>query len=506
MSRGPDKPHDGEPSPSVETAQFDQELLTAWSSQQREAIAHWAQHDAPNRFSDEVVAKLSSASARNDKVQNAAGATGQELALSSPRQSFLSGARWSRPVKAIVAAALCIGTFVGVLALWSSGTVGAGTGKLAIVDERQSVAIGSRGIGVAEPGTSMEWQVDRAGAASVNQSSGNVFYRIEHGGPFVVHTPGGDVRVTGTCFRVEIAMKQSSKVLLAGAAGALLAGAVVVTVYEGGVVVAHGQSKTTISAGESATMPIQPSVNHPEVAAVNGQSGSGAPRAADVGAKVSTAAEVAAMTKDQLLAHESQQRDRIGALEDKLTKLESLLARKAGGDDADLGPHTDPEVLKEWAKECKVRVDYPVIEGLEPPVITAGGRFEEADVAGANIAMKEVHQRWLALVRGAYLEITGDQAAAKTLSIEAMGREIEDKGGKDEMAAIRARIANERAGLAPAPAAGTAMSATERYFRAFAALGDDTEAALAKQLGPERAKSIRGKRWDSLSMFAGCAD
>ncbi len=46
------------------------------------------------------------------------------------------------------------------------------------------------------------------GATTVSQPSGDVFYRVNHGGPFVVHTPAGDIHVTGTCFRIEVQIDQ----------------------------------------------------------------------------------------------------------------------------------------------------------------------------------------------------------------------------------------------------------------------------------------------------------
>ena len=41
-------------------------------------------------------------------------------------------------------------------------------------------------------------------------------------------------------------------------------------------------------------------------------------------------------------------------------------------------------------------------------------------------------------------------------------------------------------------------------FRAYIKLGEQTEQALAKRLGPERAKAIRGDGWGSRSNWAGC--
>ncbi len=68
------------------------------------------------------------------------------------------------------------------------------------------------------------------------------------------------------------------------------------------------------------------------------------------------------------------------------------------------------------------------------------------------------------------------------------------------------RLANERAGLAPPPAELSKTSPAERLMRAYVQLGDQTEAALAKRLGPERAAAIRGDGWGSRSDWSGCPD
>ncbi len=77
-------------------------------------------------------------------------------------------------------------------------------------------------------------------------------------GPFVVHTPAGVVRVTGTCFRVEVSdMKLINRQNLSGAAvGAALGAAVVVTVYEGRVLLARdkGGGEVELRPGQSAQM------------------------------------------------------------------------------------------------------------------------------------------------------------------------------------------------------------------------------------------------------------
>lgn len=101
---------------------------------------------------------------------------------------------------------------------------------------RETVTLGTRGVAVAEPGAAFDWKVVGTGAASVEQTEGSVFYRVERGGSFVVSTPAGDVTATGTCFTVEV--RPSATVLL--------------TVYEGRVLFENDTGKTEVAAGQTA--------------------------------------------------------------------------------------------------------------------------------------------------------------------------------------------------------------------------------------------------------------
>jgi hypothetical protein len=487
---------------NMSDADIDQELIADAGPANKVSIQAWCDVVPPEGFADRAV---------NQVQQRRAGGKTTEGSLPG-RGQLLSGALWSKKRKALVASVLAVMVAVAAI-MMKPPAVSLLRGAVSTTDDRRSLLLGGRGVAVTEAGTRLDFSVDQHGAAIVDQRQGKVFYRVEHGGRFVVHTPGGVVTVTdlaskaslgslqmGTCFQVEIEMKQSKQIVVAGVIGATLASAVVVTVYEGGVVVVHGQSKATVSAGESAVMP-GPTQGEPpsSVAALTPGAVGTVP---SEGAVDSNAA--ATLSKEQLLTRTTEQSDRITMLEAKLSKLESVIAH--GVSDESQGVHPDQATLGRWAKECKIKFDYPDFGDLLPPEVSEGKRFAAADVAGATEAIKEMHARWLATVRSAYLEITGDSAAAKTLSIEAMEREIIDKGGKAEMSEIRTKIANERAGLSAPPAPGTPMSASERYMRAYAALGDDTEAALAKRLGAKRASEIRGERWDSMSTFSGCRD
>ncbi len=335
-------------------------------------------------------------------------------------------------------------------------------------------------------------------AELVEQRAGNVFYRIERGEPFVVHTPAGDVRVTGTCFRIEVEpMKPSYKMILSGATGAVLASAVLITVYEGHVVAETKSTRTELAAGTRATL-----------------SPDGATTAVAIAGDAPV--DLAHATRDELARRATVQQGEILRLRDRVRELESR-----GGESADGGDHADspsepgrlwhdpsPEKLAKWATECHVRLDTPAIDGFTPLKSTDDlSRYglEPNEVEGFNATVSEISKQWQALVRSLYVEATGDTAGAEALSIEAMRHEIQQKSPPQEMGQILERLAKERAGLSVPPADTAKLSPLERLMRVYAQIGDQTEAALGKRLGDKRARELRGDAWESRSDFSGCS-
>lgn len=99
---------------------------------------------------------------------------------------------------------------------------------------RETVTLSTRGVAVAEPGAAFDWRVVGAGKATIEQTAGSVFYRVDGPAPFVVRTTAGDLTAHGTCFSVAI-----------GADGVAL------TVYEGRVAIVHEASRREVAAGET---------------------------------------------------------------------------------------------------------------------------------------------------------------------------------------------------------------------------------------------------------------
>jgi hypothetical protein len=130
----------------------------------------------------------------------------------------------------------------------SSAVVRSGAAHAA---ERITLSIGKATL-VAEPGTALTWTSSDRGVR-VEQRSGNVFYRVEPGRPFVVVTDVGELTALGTCFRVEVgSMKLPKQGLVGGAIGAVVTAGVFVAVFEGKVSLANDRGRVEIAAGQSA--------------------------------------------------------------------------------------------------------------------------------------------------------------------------------------------------------------------------------------------------------------
>lgn len=371
----------------------------------------------------------------------------------------------------------------------------AATGELATT-ERTTAALGRRAIAVAEANTELQWRIADDGAASITQPTGDVFYRVERGGAFVVHTPAGDVRVLGTCFRVEVTPMNKKHLVLSGATGAAIAAAVVITVYEGHVVADTKAAKTELRAGNRAMI-------SPDGRATVGSLDE--PVAATLARSL---AEDRAATREELIARSAEQRA-------ELARLRAQLAAREGRDDEHNATEPgrrwfdpSPERLKEWAAKCRVRSDSVGLD--EPKLMDAKAAshygLEPDEIAPVNQVVTEIANDWRKLVRALYVEATGDLNGTDVLSVDAMLGEIREKGGGHEHNLVMQKISAERAGLAKPPADVAKLTPYERLMRVQVEQGNTIEAALAKKLGPERARAIRGEGFGNRSDWSGCPD
>jgi hypothetical protein len=399
--------------------------------------------------------------------------------LQAERQPPRRGRAVLGAVAISVAAALAIG--LG----WPRGRVASGEAR---VTTRATLALEHRGTAVAEPGATLRWQIAADGAAEVVQSTGDVFYRVERGGPFVVHTPGGDVTVKGTCFRVEVGdMKRS--VWVAGTVGAAAATTVLVSVYEGRVLLANERGRAEVAAGAQA------------VAA-----GDRAPRPLDEATpqKLVSAldAPTADVTREELLRRDQVQRDAITRLSGEVKKLraaseeeEAPGGRKRAGEGRE-PTYVDPpkDELVEAAKKCRLNWDTPSLDSNKLGTNSKKLGLSPEEETLANKATEEFNARTLKELRALYTEVTGDARGAEALSATALEQEIIHKSASDDqLRQLFQQISGERAGLRPPSFDPKTAPVAERFFRLVTGMGDQYERALAGAIGASRAHELRTK-------------
>jgi hypothetical protein len=190
----------------------------------------WEAQEPPSDFADRVM----------DRFAREESGDAKHASVAPPRRMRLT--------RVFGGAGLALAASVALVFAWHGGF--APSRGEAIAADRREVQMGDRAALVLEPGARVSWTGDE-----VTQPAGDVFYRVERGGAFRVHTPAGDVQVLGTCFRVRVEGTEddvNGRDVKAGAIGAALSAAALVSVYEGKVAVSRANAHVTLTAGESA--------------------------------------------------------------------------------------------------------------------------------------------------------------------------------------------------------------------------------------------------------------
>ena len=115
------------------------------------------------------------------------------------------GARpgWSLSVRWLVAV-VAIAAIIGfAFALRRSPRLPGAAGEL-VTTERVSQRLGHRGVAVLEAGAAITYRVGKGGAVEVDHQRGEVFYRVDRGGDFVVTTRAGRLEAAPACFRISV--------------------------------------------------------------------------------------------------------------------------------------------------------------------------------------------------------------------------------------------------------------------------------------------------------------
>jgi hypothetical protein len=391
-----------------------------------------------------------------------------------------------------LAVALAAGVAIGAVGMVL--TERAPSGAVATGDRRPSaketIQLGSRAVLVAEAGADLRWRPGPEDGVLVEQSAGAVFYRVNTG-RFVVETPHGLVRVQGTCFRVEVTdMKLFHRPNLSGAAlGAALGAAVVVSVYEGRVLLARGSDEVVLGPGDSGQV----------------TAGGRPERRTPSAGREAAAGGLRPATVPRFQETETL-RARIAEQEKELAELRAMspLAKKVGESKRRYFEPSREELLAR-VERCEIAFDSPPINGFDEKAGRSLG-LAEAEREAMNETMKELKPQVIADMRALYVEMSGDPTTADRLSPGAMETEIFSRAPEGSRGRARRQIAREKAGLAPPPADLSQVPVAERTMRLMMGIGDRYEQKLAERLGPDRARALRAREdgWAGKTVSNGC--
>jgi hypothetical protein len=344
---------------------------------------------------------------------------------------------------------------------------GARSGHL-VADVRQTLAIGERGLAVAERGAELAWFVV-AGHPRVDQPRGSVFYRVDRGGPFTVTTPVGDVRVTGTCFRIVVAPA-------AGADGPTVA---LVEVLEGSVLLSGGRGELALTAGEKGRMSLHaaPRRLEPE---------------SDTSAKIP---------------------DRRPELEARVRRLEqSLVEARRGAPGArplrDKYFDLTADDRRALARRCELRYYLPRhLTAIDAPSLdeSISLGLDGAQREGLLQLMQEQRADYVETLQSLYAEVTGERAIALRLAPKSLQEELFAKLDPEDLKDARRRILDEWEKGSSVPHRGPRPPA-ERFMRLVAGGGDGFFRKLVDLVGPEQARQIRERTTSDTLAFSPAFD
>ncbi len=341
-------------------------------------------------------------------------------------------------------------------------------------DARTQRELGPRVIGVLEQGAHVTWKGD-----DLSQDSGDVFYRVEPGGPLVVHTPSGDVKVLGTCFRVRIEMNSGN--VKSAVIGSALTAAAFVGVYEGKVAVTHAAQSVELGPGESA----RATVDGVTKVAGNGDA------IADDDPTLTANANLADAVRDY--------KRRLESIEGQKTKLEKQLSDaqdKLALEQSDGAPKRSefdllPGDWAELSKEHQVKFRVPCDKPLNPDIED----LNKLGLAPQDVpALKEAWTRsntrvWTAL-KPLCAQAVGSAEVAEKIGASTCIHLVIDIADKDDHEGTRQAFADVgaiRGGAKPMP---------EHPSNALQALmlmtGEikNVETDIAKNLGPDEAHRL----------------
>jgi ferric-dicitrate binding protein FerR (iron transport regulator) len=444
-------------------------------------------------FAERVLERIQSADTVSRASERRDGAPSHE-APSAPRAVVKSRRRWAAASAGVAAFALAAAVLLRVGGPPAHGE--------AIARERTEVAIGSRALAVLEPGANVRWNGD-----DVTQSRGDVFYRVEPGARFIVHTPAGDVEVKGTCFTVKVRpigpdgreeTDMQKRDVKSGAVGAALSALAFVAVYEGKVAVSHASEHIDLRAGETAQ-------TGPGGVKRTGATGEG---------EKAFEANVAAADDDplgkanqNLVRQVGEYRSRLEAitaqkaeLEAKLKRSEASLTASQDGAPAVMKHDFDlsQDDWKELAKNGTIKYQMPCVNTKNEPWSPSPEKLNALGLAPQDAAtIKDAYAHSSQRVWGTIKPLCAQAVGSADLA-ERIGPstcihlvvDIERDKGKGSVEEAMRQVGEIRAGTRPMPGPNEPSSPVAKLFLATTGASKDFEAELAQSFGPDEAHRI----------------
>jgi hypothetical protein len=411
----------------------------------------WPVLEPPADFGERVLAAFDAGAASQPAVQ----LSGESAAALQPQPAPSGRLRPRRGLWML--AGSCAGALAAAAVLLAvrapdqphSGE-GAVSGHL-ILDIRQTLPIGDRALAVAERGAELAWFVT-AGNPRVEQPRGSVFYRVDRGGPFTVSTPVGDVRVTGTCFRVAVGPAGDSGVVVAA-----------VEVLEGSVLLVNARGQLPLSAGERADMSRERAPSRLEVVAP--AAAAAATRGPDPHARV--------RQLERELAEARRSRQPASSISDKYFDL-------------------SPDELRALARRCELRYALPRhLTALDAPSVSDSVPLDSEQRAAVLRLMEDQRGQYLAALQELYVEVTGEREIARRLSAKSLQEDLYAKLPSEDLREARERLLDDFAKGSSDHHARPGRTPAERFMRLLASATELFYRKLVDVAGVDTARQIR---------------
>jgi hypothetical protein len=353
-----------------------------------------------------------------------------------------------------------------------------------VAGQRLDVRVGSRAAAVLEPGAHISW-IDN----DVTQSAGEVFYRVEPGSAFRVHTKAGDVVVEGTCFVVRVLDDKEPEMnrrdAVVGAGAAVIGALTIVGVYEGKVALSHDNNAVHLSAGQSGRAD-HDGIHGPDDLAMNASSSNDDPL-------LSANANLADTIRDykrRLETVDTQKK----SLEQRLAVAEHRLAIETDG--ASALPKAEYDLSqddwKDLARQGRVKAQIPCrtkdIPDTDPGPIVAG--LSPDDTKLVRDAHMRSNDRVWDLVRPLCQQVINNAALVERLGMWTCVQAVMNSMPAADMSRSIRTVAEMRAGLRPMPGSNDALNPVEKMLLGLTAETKAFESDLARSLGPDDAHRI----------------